>query len=56
MFRSVVTSTSYPASGLAVLVLRARSSRVPDLLAVVPPLLVALSGAAPGTVTELRGA
>jgi hypothetical protein len=54
--RNMRHQQNIPASGLAVLVLRARSSRVPDLLAVVPPLLVALSGAAPGTVTELRGA
>ena len=45
-----------PASGLALLVLRAPSSRVADLLRVVPALLAALPGAAPGTVSELRAA
>lgn len=42
-----------PASGLALLVLRTPSSRVADLLRVVPALLAALPGATPGTVTEL---
>lgn len=42
------------ASGLALLVLRAPSSRVADLVRVVPALLAALPGAAPGTATELR--
>ena len=45
-----------PASGLALVVLRARSSRVADLLAVLPALEAALPGARTGTVTELRAA
>lgn len=43
-----------PASGLALVVLRARSTRVSDLLPIVPALLDVLPGVYPGTVTELR--
>ena len=45
-----------PASGLALIVLRARSSRVADLRPALPALLAALPTAAAGTVTHVRGA
>lgn len=54
--RTMRHQQNIPASGLALLVLRAPSSRVEDLLRVMPALLTALPGAAPGTVTELRAA
>ncbi len=52
--RNMRHQQNVPSSGLALIVLRAPSSRVADLLPVVPALLAALPGAAPGTVTELR--
>lgn len=54
--RQMRNQQNIPASGLALLVLRSPSSRVEDLLRVVPALLDALPGATPGTVTELRPA
>jgi hypothetical protein len=45
-----------PASGLALVVLRASSTRVPDVLPAVPALLAALPDVAAGTVTHVRGA
>ena len=44
-----------PRSGLALVVLRARSTRVPDLLPLVPALLEALPGARAGEVTHVSG-
>jgi hypothetical protein len=43
-------------SGLALVVLRARSTRVPELIPVVPALNAVLSEVRVGTVTELRAA
>ena len=54
--RKMQYQQNIPASGPALPVLRAPSSRVEDLLRVVPALLTALPGAAPGTVAELRAA
>lgn len=42
-----------PRSGLALIVLRARSTRVSDLLPLVPALIAALPGARPGEVTHV---
>lgn len=43
-------------SGLVLVVLRARTTRVPDLLPVVPALLAMLPGVQVGTVTHVHGA
>jgi hypothetical protein len=42
-------------SGLALVVLRARSTRLPDLLPLVPRLLEVLPGVRPGEVTHVAG-
>ncbi len=52
--RNMEYQQNIPASGLALVVLRARSTRVPDLLPVVPAPLAVLPDAQPGTVTHVR--
>ena len=52
--RNLEYQQNIPASGLALVVVRARSSRVPDLLPTVPALLAALPHVAAGTVTHVR--
>jgi hypothetical protein len=54
--RNMEYQQNIPASGLALVVIRARSTRVPDLLPAVPALLEALPAVAAGTVTHVRGA
>lgn len=54
--RNMEYQQNIPASGLALVVLRARSTRVADLLPAIPALLAALPTVAPGTVTHVRGA
>ena len=54
--RNMPYQQNVAASGLALLVLRAPSSRVADLLRVVPALLAALPEAVPGAATEVRAA
>ena len=54
--RNMEYQQNIPASGLALVVIRARSTRVADLLPAVPALLAALPTGVAGTVTRLRGA
>jgi hypothetical protein len=54
--RNMQYQQNIPASGLALVVIRARSTRVSDLLPAVPALLEALAVAAAGTVTQVCGA
>jgi hypothetical protein len=54
--RNMEYQQNVPASGLALVVLRARSTRVTDLLLALPALLAALPTVAVGTVTHVRGA
>lgn len=54
--RNMEYQQNIPASGLAFVVLRARSTRVPDLLPAMPALVAALPGLQSGTVTHVRGA
>ena len=54
--RNMEYQQNIPASGLALVVLRARSSRVADLVPAIPALLAVLPTAAAGTVTHVRGA
>ncbi len=42
-----------PKSGLALIVLQARSTRMPDLLPLVPSLLAAITGAQLGEITHV---
>lgn len=44
-----------PKSGLALVVLHARSTRVPDLLPLVPALIMTLRGVRIGEVTHVAG-
>lgn len=44
-----------PKSGLALLVLEARSTRLPDLLPLVPALLIAIAAARAGEITHVAG-
>lgn len=54
--RNMEHQQNIPASGLALVVLRARSTRIPDLLPVVPALAEVLPRVQAGTVTHGRGA
>jgi hypothetical protein len=54
--RNMEYQQNIPASGLALVVLLARSNRVPDLLPAVPALLAALPDVVAGLVTHVRGA
>ena len=54
--RNMEYQQNIPASGLALVVIRARSTRVADVLLAIPALLDALPTAAAGTVTHVRGA
>jgi hypothetical protein len=54
--RNMEYQQNIPASGLALVVIRARSTRVSDLLPAIPPLLEALPMVAAGTVTHVGGA
>ena len=54
--RNMQYQQNVPASGLALIVIRSRSTRVPDLLPAIPALLDALRTAVAGTVTHVRGA
>lgn len=54
--RNMEYQQNIPASGLALFVIRARPTRVPDLLPSIPALLQALPAAAAGTVAHVRGA
>lgn len=54
--RNMEYQQNIPASGLALVVIRARSTRVPDLLPAVPALLAALPDVAAGTVAHVHGA
>ena len=54
--RNMEYQQNISASGLALVVVRARSTRVSDLLPAVPALLAALPGVVAGTVTHVRGA
>lgn len=51
--RRMESQQNVPASGMALVVLRARSTRVPDLLPLMPALLAALPSARAGTVTHV---
>src|SRR5690554_6201401 len=52
--RNMEYQQNIPASGLALIVIRARSTRVLDLLPAVPSLLDALPAVVAGTVTHVR--
>ena len=54
--RNMEYQQNIAASRLALVVVRARSTRVPDLLPAVAALLAVLPNAAAGTVTHVRGA
>ena len=53
--RNLEHQQSIARSGLALIVLRARSTRLPDLLPLVPQLLAVLPTAQPGQVTHVAG-
>ena len=52
--RNMEYQQNIPASGLALVVLQGRTSRVPDLLPVLPVLHSVLPGVVAGTVTHVR--
>jgi hypothetical protein len=51
--RNLAFQQDIPGSGVAVVILRARSNRLPDLLPLVPALREALAQAQPGHVAEV---
>jgi hypothetical protein len=54
--RNMQYQQNIPASGLALIVIRAHSTRVRDLLPAIPALLEVLPAVVAGTVTQVRGA
>jgi hypothetical protein len=51
--RNLAFQQDIPGSGVAVVILRARSNRLPDLLPLVPALQEALAQARPGHVAQV---
>jgi hypothetical protein len=55
MDRHLAYQQNVASAGVAIIVLRARTNRLGDLLALVPRLHEALGAAQPGTVVEVTG-